>query len=146
MSRDLSLNFLNVMADKRVKSFYGFLSWLSIVLKNNLDLNVTCSSVKTLLSPLQSILRHSALNSAMLVFTCVLPNNPKSACGATSFPGCHSFPKWAMGSTCIKTCLSDTLPGVRLLLGRSAPHLFFSLAVFRDAPAQLTKRLKARGY
>ena len=30
MSRDLLLNFLNVMADKRVKPFYGFLQILSI--------------------------------------------------------------------------------------------------------------------
>ena len=27
---------------------------------------------------------------------CVPPNNPITACGATSFPGYHSFPKWAI--------------------------------------------------
>ena len=32
----------------------------------------------------------------LFVSICVPPNNPKTACGATSFPGYHSFPKWAM--------------------------------------------------
>lgn len=54
------------------------------------------SSVKTLLSSLQSTLWHSALNSAMFAFICVPRNNTISACGATLFPGYHSFPKWAL--------------------------------------------------
>ena len=32
----------------------------------------------------------------MFVLPCVPPNNPISACGATSFPGYHSFLKWAI--------------------------------------------------
>ena len=47
-------------------------------------------------SPLQSTLWHSALNFAMFVLTCIPPNDPISACGATSFPGYHSFPKWTI--------------------------------------------------
>ena len=34
----------------------------------------------------------------LFVSICVPPNNPKTACGATSFPGYHSFPKWAIHS------------------------------------------------
>ena len=61
-----------------------------------------------MLSPLQSTLWHSALNSAMFVLTCVPPNNPISACGATLSPGYHSFPKWAIGSILINE-FSETL-------------------------------------
>ena len=32
----------------------------------------------------------------LFVSICVPPNNPITACGATSFPGYHSFPKWAI--------------------------------------------------
>ena len=32
----------------------------------------------------------------LFVLICVPPNNPITACGATSFPGYHSFPKWAI--------------------------------------------------
>ena len=32
----------------------------------------------------------------LFVTICVPPNNPITACGATSFPGHHSFPKWAI--------------------------------------------------
>ena len=38
----------------------------------------------------------SALYSSLLVSICVPPNNPITACGATSFPAYHSFPKWAI--------------------------------------------------
>ena len=34
----------------------------------------------------------------LFVSICVPPNNPITACGATSFPGYHSFPKWAIKS------------------------------------------------
>jgi len=43
--------------------------------------------------------------------TCVPPNNPISACGATSFPGYHSFSKWAMCGfivQLVKHCTSIT--------------------------------------
>ena len=33
----------------------------------------------------------------LFVSICVPPSNPITACGATSFPGYRSFPKWAMG-------------------------------------------------
>ena len=36
----------------------------------------------------------------LFVLICVLPNNPITACGATSFPGYHSFPKWAIVCRC----------------------------------------------
>ena len=68
-------------------------SWLLI------DLIAICSYVKTFRSPLKSAPWLSALNSAMFVLTCVLPNNPVTVCGATSFPGYHSFPKWAIPVT-----------------------------------------------
>ena len=32
----------------------------------------------------------------LVVSICVPPNNPITACGETSFPGYHSFPKWAI--------------------------------------------------
>ena len=32
----------------------------------------------------------------LFVSICVPPNNPITACGVTSFPGYHSFPKWAI--------------------------------------------------
>ena len=32
----------------------------------------------------------------LFVSICDPPNNPITACGATSFPGYHSFPKWAI--------------------------------------------------
>ena len=32
----------------------------------------------------------------LFVSICVPPNNPITACGATSFPDYHSFPKWAI--------------------------------------------------
>ena len=32
----------------------------------------------------------------LFVSICVPPNNPITACGATSFPAYHSFPKWAI--------------------------------------------------
>ena len=32
----------------------------------------------------------------LFVPICVPPNNPITACGVTSFPGYHSFPKWAI--------------------------------------------------
>ena len=32
----------------------------------------------------------------LIASICVPPNNPITACGVTSFPGYHSFPKWAM--------------------------------------------------
>ena len=32
----------------------------------------------------------------LFVSICVPPNNPITDCGATSFPGYHSFPKWAI--------------------------------------------------
>ena len=32
----------------------------------------------------------------LFVSICVPPNNPMTACGVTSFPGYHSFPKWAI--------------------------------------------------
>ena len=57
-------------------------SWLLVVLNNNLDLIAICSSVKT--------------NPRLFVSICVPPNNPITACGATSYPGYHSFPKWAI--------------------------------------------------
>ena len=62
-----------------------------------------CSSVKALLSPQQSTLWHSALDFSLFVSICVPPNNPITACGATSFPGYHSFPKWAI-SACLLRC------------------------------------------
>ena len=42
-----------------------------------------------------------------LVSICVPPNNPITACGATSFPGYHSFPKGAIG---LPTKLMDVTP------------------------------------
>ena len=52
-------------------------------LKQYLYLIAICSSVKPI--------------HAMTFFSiCVPPNNPITACGATSFPGYHSFPKWAI--------------------------------------------------
>ena len=52
--------------------------------------------LSVVLSPLQSTLWHSALNSSLFVSICVLLNNPITVCGATSFPGYHSFLKWAI--------------------------------------------------
>ena len=44
----------------------------------------------------------------LFVSICVPPNNPITACGATSFPGYHSFPKWAiLGYSLI--CMKCTL-------------------------------------
>ena len=63
-------------------------SWLLVVWNNNLDLIAICSSVKT--NPRYDIPHY------MFVSICVPPNNPLTACGATSFPGYHSFPKWAI--------------------------------------------------
>ena len=34
----------------------------------------------------------------LFVLICVSPNNPITACGTTSLPGYHSFPKWAIVS------------------------------------------------
>ena len=34
----------------------------------------------------------------LFVSICVPPNDPITACGATSFPGYHSFPKWAISN------------------------------------------------
>ena len=47
-----------------------------------------------LLKPIHAI----TLRTKFLLFVsiCVPPNNPITACGATSFPGYHSFPKWAI--------------------------------------------------
>ena len=45
---------------------------------------------------------------------CVPPNNPITACGATSFPGYHPFPKWAI------TAAKETSSGDQLK-GQSAP-------------------------
>ena len=36
------------------------------------------------------------MNFLLFVLICVPPNNPITASGATSFPGYHSFPKWAI--------------------------------------------------
>ena len=37
----------------------------------------------------------------LFVSICVPPNNPITACGVTSFPGYHSFPKWAIRSATV---------------------------------------------
>ena len=79
-------------------------SWLLVVLNNNLDLIAICSSVKT--------------NPRLFVSICVPPNNPITACGATSFPGYHSFPKWA-----IKKYLRSTSSLDRFQLARTKHNL-----------------------
>ena len=69
-------------------------SWLLVVWNNNLDLIAICSSVKPI--------------HAMTFFSiCVPPNNPITACGATAFPGYHSFPKWAIELTFSLLTLDD---------------------------------------
>ena len=45
---------------------------------------------------LPSIFPWSKKKTKRRILSRVLPNNPVSACGATSFPGYHSFPKWAV--------------------------------------------------
>ena len=44
----------------------------------------------------------------LFVSICVPPNNPITALGATSFPGYHSFPKWAIPkkNTVTQGCMS----------------------------------------
>ena len=43
----------------------------------------------------------------LFVSICVPPNNPIAACGATSFPDYHSFPKWAIDkcNICSRYCI-----------------------------------------
>ena len=45
----------------------------------------------------------------LFVSICVPPNNPITACGVTSFPGYHSFPKWAIYSLCVSCQTRDNL-------------------------------------
>ena len=47
-----------------------------------------------LLKPIHAMTFHTKF--LLFVLICVPPNNPITACGATSFPGYHSFPKWAI--------------------------------------------------
>ena len=43
----------------------------------------------------------------LFVSICVPPSNPITACGATSFPGYHAFPKWAIECTLNSTVTED---------------------------------------
>ena len=45
----------------------------------------------------------------LFVSICVPPNNPITACGTTSFPGYHSFPKWAIECPGISDLVSGQL-------------------------------------
>ena len=67
-------------------------SWLLVVWNNNLDLLLSV----VLLKPIHAMTFRTKF--LLFVSICFPPNNPITACGATSFPGYHSFPKWAMGS------------------------------------------------
>ena len=58
---------------------------------------------------------------------CVPPNNPITACGATSFPGYHSFPKWAMHCIDLKVGAMEIDP-------RSSSMLFSNTVALSWAP------------
>ena len=70
------------------------------ILLNSLDFwsSKTITSILllsvVLLKPIQAITFRTKF--LLVCSICVPPNNPITACGATSFPGYHSFPKWAI--------------------------------------------------
>ena len=73
------------------------------ILLNSLDFwsSKTITSILllsvVLLKPIQAITFRTKF--LLVCSICVPPNNPITACGATSFPGYHSFPKWAIETT-----------------------------------------------
>ena len=69
------------------------------ILLNSLDFwsSKTITSILLLSLVLLKPIHAMTFGTKFLLFVsiCVPPNNPITACGATSFPGYHSFPKWA---------------------------------------------------
>ena len=80
------------------------------ILLNSLDfwLSKTITSILlrsvVLLKPIHAMTFRTKF--LLFVTICVPPNNPITACGTTSFPGYHSFPKWAMGDS---LCMHGTM-------------------------------------
>ena len=79
------------------------------ILLNSLDFwsSKTITSILLLSEVLLKVIHAMTFRTKFLLFVSlsVPPNNPITACGATSFPGYHSFPKWAMvNSRCYGSC------------------------------------------
>ena len=70
------------------------------ILLNSLDFwsSKTITSILLLSVVLLKAIHAMTFCTKFLLFVsiCIPPNNPITACGATSFPGYHSFPKWAI--------------------------------------------------
>ena len=70
------------------------------ILLNSLDFwsSKTITSILLLSVVLLKAINAMTFRTKLLLFVsiCVPPNNPITACGATSFPGYYSFPKWAI--------------------------------------------------
>ena len=70
------------------------------ILLNSLDFwsSKTITSILLLSIVLLKPIHAMTFRTKFLLFVsiCVPPNNPITACGATSFPGYHSFPNWAI--------------------------------------------------
>ena len=92
--------------------FFLFLSYLFVrILLNSLDFwsSKTITSILLLSVVLLKAIHAMTFCTKFLLFVsiCVPPNNPITACGATSFPGYHSFPKWAISSIGVGTMIWD---------------------------------------
>ena len=74
------------------------------ILLNFLDFwsSKTITSILLLSVVLLKAMHAMTFRTKFLLFVsiCVPPNNPMTACGATSFPGYHSFPKWVILCRC----------------------------------------------
>ena len=65
---------------------------------NSSEYNKTITSILLLSVVLLKAIHAMSIRTKFILFVsiCVPPNNPITACGVTSFPGYHSFPKWAI--------------------------------------------------
>ena len=88
------------------------------ILLNSLDFwsSKTVTSMLLLSVVLLKPIHAMTFGTKFLLFVSIRvpPNNPITACGATSFPGYHSFPKWAMQRKNSLVCGfdADFLPNV----------------------------------